>query len=372
MAAGLKILRAHLPAPTRKRLLFLVLGILLGRTVAGGAVRAASHERRLRRLLKDQLLCWGEGYAPTVTHVLKWQRAKRLPLLIDESGHSDVVRVLTAAVWYRNRAIPWAWVSWPTQQPTPRRYWDYVAELLDRVAPLLPHEPQIVVVADRTFGHPAFTDQVAARGWDWPARVQHQTCFRDARGRCPPLHQVLTGRGQRWRGQRQLFKQAGWETAICMAYWTGRRAEPLLLASSLPAAWELIALYRCRGAIETLLGDWKAAGGHWEASLVRERTHQERLLVGRTWATLVVLCLGEQVATDLLAQPARPRCYRSWHSRQSSFRLGLDRLQAHLYKTASTPPVWTLSAFDAPDLQQQLVQRDAAAFVMGQQLPRVA
>ncbi len=375
LATGVKTILAHLPAPTRKRVTFLVLGILLAQSVVlrriaseqrsffGGSTTEASHERRLRRILNDPLLTWSQVYAPTVKQVLRWQSAKRLLLLIDESGHSDVFRVLAAAVWYRNRAIPLGWVSWPAQSPLARSYWEYVEELLTKVAPLLPKGPRIVVIADRAFGNPAFIDRVAARGWDWLVRVQHQTCFRDVQGRCCQLNQVLVSRGQRWRGRGWLFKKAGWRESSCVAYWSLSHKEPLLLASSLAVDWELIALYRCRGAIETLFRDWKSYGWNWESSQVGELAHHERLLVGMAWATLVVLCLGNQVAKELLAEPARPRRSRPWHSKHSLFRLGLDRLHARLYNTVQTPLVWVLADFDSPGWQKQLRQRDTDAFV---------
>lgn len=194
LARGVKSILADLPATTRKRVLFLVIGILLARSVVlrriaceqhsfcGGSTLAASHERRLRRIMNDPLVTWEQVYRPTVKRVVKWQQAKRLMVLIDESGHSEHFRVLMASVWYRNRAVPLAWVSWPAQRPISVSYWDYVEALLAKVALLLPKGPQIVVLADRAFGHPTFTDRVAARGWAWLVRVQQQTCFRDARG----------------------------------------------------------------------------------------------------------------------------------------------------------------------------------------------
>lgn len=384
LTVGVKLMVAHLPAPTQKRVVFLVLGILLAQSVVvrrmasaeqsfcGGSTTEASHERRLRRVLNDPLLTWGHVYRPSVKRVLKWQRARRLRILIDESGHSDRFRVLQAAVWYRNRAVPLAWESWPAQQPLSRSYWAYVKDLLTNVAPLLPAGPQIVVIADRAFGNPAFTDRVAARGWDWLVRVQQQTCFRAAQGRCMQLSQVLTGQGQRWRGRGELFKKAGWREGSCVAYWSRRHKEPLILASSLAAEWGLIALYRCRGAIETLFRDWKSSGWNWEASQVVDLAHHERLLVGMAWATLVVLCLGQQVANDVLAEPARPRRSRPWHSKHSLFRLGLDRLHARLYNTVQTPLEWALADFDAPGWQQQLWERDTTALVLSPPLQEAA
>ncbi len=375
LALGVKTILAHLPCPTRTRVIFLILGILLAQSVVlrriasaqkgflGGSTTEASNERQLRRILSDPLLTWSEVYVPTVKRVLRWQKARRLLLLIDESGHSDVSRLLTVAVWYRNRAIPLGWVSWPAQQPLERAYWECLDELLAKVAPLLPSGPRIVVIADRAFGNPAFIDRVAVYGWDWLVRVQYQTCFRDAQGRCLQLNQILTEPGKRWRGRGQLFKKAHWRQSSCVGYWSLRHKEPLLLASSLAADWDLIALYRCRGAIETLFRDWKSYGLNWEASQVRRMVHHDRLLVGMALATLVVLCLGDQVANELLAEQARARRSRCWHSKHSLFRLGLDRLHARLYNTVQTPLEWALADFDSPGWQKQLYQRDADAFV---------
>lgn len=375
LVLGVKEMLGHLPVPTRKRVVFLVLGILLSESVVmrriasrlqgfvGDSTDEASHERRLRRVVADPLLSWAEVYVPALKQVLKWQRAKRILLLVDESGNRELFRVLEAAVWYRNRAIPLGWVSWVAQQPLERSYWECVEELLGKVSPLLPKGPQIVVVADRAFGNPAFTDRVSAHGWEWLVRVQRQTCFVDAQGRSTQLYQVLPGPNRRWRGHGKMFKKALWRECSCVCYWSRSHREPLLLASSLSADWDLIALYRCRGAIETLFRDWKSYGWNWEASQVRDLSHHERLLIGMAWATLVVLCLGNQVAQELLSRPPRARQSRSWHSKHSLFRLGLDRLHARLFNTTQTPIHWTLADFDAPGWQRQLRQRDAQALV---------
>jgi len=369
---------SRLPAPTQKRVLFFVCGILLAGTIVlrrmatrqasrgGGSTHAASHERRLRRVLNDPGITWKHVYQPTLTQVLQWQQAKRLLILIDESGHTDRFRVLEVAVWYRGRAIPLAWVSWVAQTKRDRSYWDVVDDLLDMLQTVLPDGVPVVLIGDRAFGNPAFLDRVTQRGWDWLVRIQHQTCFRDAQGACWAMNQILQQRGQRWKGRGWLFKKAGWRPASVVAYWSQRHKEPLLLASSLPAQWELIDLYRKRGAIEALFRDRKSAGWHWEASQVRDLDHHERLLVGMALATLFVLCLGNQRANELVAQPARPRRSRPWHAKDSLFRLGLDTLDAHLWQTNQTPITWSLSAFDAPGWQEEYTQRQTDAYVFGQ------
>lgn len=364
-----------LPHPARKRLVWWVLGILLARSVVlsriaaaqagfcGGSTSVESRERHLRHILSDDRLDWAHTYAPAVRRVLQWKQARRLLLLIDESGHSDQYRVLMVALWYRGRAVPLTWVDWPAQQPLEGRYWTQVEQLLQQVAQLVPANLQVVLIGDRAFGNPAFIDRVTAHGWAWLVRIQGQTCFRDAQGRRWQANQLLRQPGGRWKGRGQLFKKQGWRHASLVAFWDRQHREPLLLASSLPPGWTLIHLYLCRGAIECLFRDWKTYGWQWESSQVTNAAHRQVLLVGLAWATLVVLCLGEQVATETLRQPARPRRTPPRLGKRSLFTLGCERLQARLYRTVDTPICWTLTAFDAPAWHQEVYNYYGCAYV---------
>lgn len=364
-----------LPHTARKRLVWFVLGILLAGNVilsriasaqagfCGGSVTAESHERRLRWIENDPWLTWQATYAPAVRRVLKWKRSKRLLILIDETGHTDWVRVLTAAIWYQGRAIPLAWVQWRAQQPLGVSYWVLVDRLLDMVASIVPADVQVVIVGDRAFGNPQFTDRVETHDWKWLVRVQGQTCFRDRQGRHWQANQVLSRPGGRWKGQGQLFKKSGWRAASLVAFWNHRHREPLLLASNLPPSWELIQLYLCRGAIECLFRDWKSKGWQWESSQVRDLEHSEHLLLGLAWATLVVLCLGNQVAQGILAQPPKPRRTPPRVGKRSLFALGRERLQGRLYNTVQTPARWELGEFETPNWEQLVYCRHSRAYV---------
>ena len=362
-----------LPHPVRKRLVYLVLGILLAKSVVlsriataqsafwGGSIAVESHERHLRRIENDPYLTW-ETYAPAVRRVVRWQHAKPIVILIDESGHSDVIRTLMAALWYRGRAIPLAWVSWPAQRPLGGSYWDQVDLLLAMLDKIIPSGRAVIAIADRAFGSPTFTDRMERRGWDWLVRIQRQTCFRDRQGRCWQASQILPRRG-RWKGRGQLFKKQGWRDASLVAFWDHRHREPLFIASSLPPRWDLIRLYLGRGAIECLFRDWKSMGWQWERSQVTDLDHWSVLLLGLAWATLVTLCLGDQAAEQLLSSPARPRRTLPWEGKRSLFQLGLARLQARLYGTVEAPVRWALSEFSAPNWSQQLRNYHGRAYL---------
>jgi hypothetical protein len=268
-----------LPRATRQRLALFVVGVLLAGTVvlrrvattqthiALGAAQAASHERRLRRIVNDpQLGAAAPMDGRVVRRVLQRLRPdQRVWLIVDESGHSDVVRTLVAALWYRGRALPLAWVLWPAQQPHPQAYWTDCQTLLAQAAAILPAGQSVTVLADRAFGCPAFTDLVAAHGWQYLVRAQRQTCLRHDDGRMQAFSTLIPQAGTRWCGRGQAFKKQGWRPVSVVASWRVGCPEPLLLVSNLPPAWDLVRQYRRRAAIEALFRDWKTSGWQWEA-----------------------------------------------------------------------------------------------------------
>jgi hypothetical protein len=304
-------------------------------------------------VLNDPLVTWERSYARVVRRLLARHQPRQWVIILDESGHTDRLRVLTAALWYRGRAIPLAWLCWPGQTPQTISYWTRCTELLDQVATLLPANAAVVVVADRAFGCPVFSDPVAARGWDWLVRVQGQTRFRDQTGHIQPLRQQVSAAGQRWKGRGWLFKDAGWREASALALWGRAHRDPLLLVSSLPLRWDLLALYKKRAAIEALFRDWKSSGWQWEASQVSKLVHQERLLLGLAFATLLTLLLGTSAAATESRAPARPARRCGWSGAHSLFRMGREAFWQRLWRNERTPIRWELAELDGPNWSAQ-------------------
>lgn len=359
----------ELTRAARQRLVFFVLGVLLAgsivlRRVATtqahislGTTVPASHERRLRRCLNEPALAAVPMYGRVVRRVLqRLPPGQRLFLILDESGHSTVVRTLVAALWYRGRAVPLAWIVWGAYQPHQHSYWSDCATLLRQAAELLPTQQPVTVLADRAFGCPGFTDLAVERGWDYLVRVQGQTRLRLADGRECALRTLLSQPGTRFCGRGQAFKKQGWRTLSVVAYWRAPCREPLLLVSSLAPSWDLVRQYRLRSAIEALFRDWKSSGWQWEASQVREVQHQAVLVLVLALATLLTLCLGEEAAEQVLKQTRQSGQRRPWHARDSLFRLGRDRLWQRLWQQDSSEVVWELRHFAAPNWSQECWQ----------------
>jgi len=289
-------------------------------------------------------------YGRVVRRVLQRLRPdQRVWLIVDESGRSDVVRTLAAALWHRGRALPLAWVLWPAQQPHPQAYWTDCQTLLAQAAAILPAGQSVTALADRAFGCPAFTDLAAAHGWQYLVRAQRQTCLRHDDGRMQAFSALIPQAGTRWCGRGQAFKKQGWRPVSVAACWRVGCPEPLLLVSNPPPAWDLVRQYRRRAAIAAVFRDGKTSGWQWEASQVRDVAHQAVLVLALALATLITRCLGEEAAQTILNQPPRAGRRRPWHARDSLFRLGRDRLWQRLWQDEPPAIAWELVHFDAPN-----------------------
>jgi hypothetical protein len=279
---------------------------------------------------------------------------------VDESGHTDQVRLLLAALWYQGRAIPLAWVQRTFALPDEVSYWDLTGRLLEQVAEVLPRDLPVIVIADRAFGTPAFTQQVEQHGWNWVVRVQGQTCFRDCQGRRWRLRDTVPHPGSRWKGQGEVFRKKGWQPASVVAFWDTHHQEPLIVVSNLSRRWELIRLYLKRGAIEGLFRDWKSGGWHWESSQVRDFTHREHQYLGMAWATLLCLGVGREVARGILHGDSVRQGKRVRWTRSSLFTLGRNQIQHWLVHPA-LPPAWVLPLEEDQTWEEQVAQRQRHA-----------
>jgi hypothetical protein len=351
-----------LPRATRQRLALFVVGVLPAGTVvlrrvattqtpiARGAAQAARHERRLRRIVHDpQLGAAAPMDGRVVRRVLQRVRPdQRVWLIVDESGHSDGVRTLVAALGDRGRALPLAWVRWPAQQPHPQASWTDCQTLLAQAAAILPAGPSVTVPADRAFGCPAVTDLAAAHGWQYLVRAQRQTCLRHDDGRMQAVSTLIPQAGTRWCGRGQAFKKQGWRPVSVAASWRVGGPAPLLLVRNLPPAWDRVRPYRRRAAIAAVCRDWTTGGWQWEASQVRDVAHQSVLVLVLALATLITRCLGEEAAQTILNPPPRAGRRRPWHARDRLFRVGRDRLWQRLWQDEPPAITWELVHVDAP------------------------
>jgi hypothetical protein len=317
------------------------------------AAQPESTARRLRRTVADERLDGGAGLATLLAEAITWPADTPVPVVLDESSTPSGLHVLRLSLAYRGSCLPLAWAVWKHQEKLPPgEYWRQMERVLDQAAALLPAGVRVVLLADRAYDIPPLIDRLAARGWDWIIRVKarSQMVWQEDDGREQPLRALvsaaLTGPGTRLRATGQTFKKAGWRPVHLVGEWGHGYAEPLVVLTSLPPRWTVLSRYARRFWIEVAFRQDKSAGWDWAHSQVRLPAHQERLLLGLAWASLLVLSLGVRQAAAVLRQVRRRRGQPS-HPRDSLFTLGRDRLRACLYGTVRGRVRWRLPRLTA-------------------------
>lgn len=370
-------LKDHLGKRSLDRLSLLVIGIIKGVHAAPAQIAAAlgelrlssaqdeSIERRIRRIENDPQLCVERCFYPLVRAFLERCHLQELVLVMDPTTQKDHLVLLSVNIWYRGRSLPLAWSSWPANTPLEGEgFWERAAAVLAAASSVLPAGVDVVVLADRAFGCPAFTDLVSAYGWHWIVRVQDQTVYQDRCGRQGSIASLVAHPGARKKLAGQVFKKAEWRSASVLVFWGRRHRRPLCLVSDLRPAWEWLALYRRRFPIECTFRDYKSYGWHWEQGQVRHPDHMERLLLGMALAVWLAILAGAQFTQTLLARPpCGTRRTRPWWGKQSLFRLGLRQWKAWL-AGEQMPALWqTLPDWQAPVWSAQICAHFMRAFV---------
>ena len=359
------------------RLTLLTVGIIQSPSVSPSQIAAGlaqlelsnasedSIERRIRRIENDPELSAELCVHPFARQRLLFGRPKRLYLIIDPTCQDDRIVKVTLGVWYRGRALPICWTIWKGNTKLEKEvFGEEVETLLDQAKAILPKNIEVVVLGDRAFGTPAFTDLVVAKGWHFLVRVQDQTRV---------LHPTLDEKGEaigtlvEQGGFRRLkakaFKKRGWRSCSVVVYWKKSFEGPLALVSSLPPDWNLIGMYRRRYLIETLFRDYKSKGFHFEESQVKDHDHLNVLLVGMALACWLCLLTGTQIAREYLASPACGGRYTLPRiGNRSLFYLGLKRLGTYCITSKSIVLNWQLEDWDAPCWSKQVLQHHRNAY----------
>lgn len=362
---------------SRMRLALLVTGMIGAKNASPARIASALHkmglrdakpeslERQVRRIENDTEISAAICFHPFARWRLLYGKPRRVFLIVDPTSQEDHIFMVSVAIWYRGRALPLAWTTWEANTPlTGKRFWERIEELLTLVSELLPKDLPVICLADRAFGTPAFTDLVTKRGWHYVVRVQGHTVCQDVVGKTCRVDKLVQNTGQRAKMTGKVFKSKGWRTASVVVFWDGRYRAPLCLVSDLPPDWNLIEYYRRRYPIEAMFRDYKSSGWQWEKGQVKDPDHMERLLVGMALATWIVLCIGSQVAHEILSQPSSGKRFtRPYEGKFSIFTLGLERLLHCLIGNLPFNPSWLLLDWEAKNWQTQIRSHHAYASI---------
>lgn len=324
---------------------------------------AESIQRRLRRTLNDTSLSAQACYQPVLGEVIPWQAIlrgqKSLLLIVDESSKEDQVHLFRVSLAYWGGSLPLAWAVWKQNEALEQgQYWLMVGAVFAEVWAIVPHDMQVIVLADRAYDNPPFIDRLTAYGWHFAIRLKAKSSlvFRDHKGRHKPItewmSQNVDSPGRRWKGRGFAYKKAGWRKVSIVALWNAGHKEPLVVLTDLRSRWQVIDLYDRRFWIEPGFRNDKSRGWRWEDTQVKDISHNQVLLLAMAWAALVVMCIGVKEANERkakLAQRVRAthRAPKPQPAKESIFTMGLRRVRGWLYGTIQEAICWLLPQVDA-------------------------
>jgi hypothetical protein len=259
-----------------------------------GDARPASVKRRHERTLANDRIDPESAWPQLAQAVLGGRAGGPVVLILDETPNHNDLRCLKITLAYRKRALPICCACYALGgQPEPMP--ELILGLFRQAAACLPEGTEVTLLADRGLAWPRIVDACRELGWHFVIRLQGQTRVRTAEGRECSAVDLAPNPGARWRGEVEVFKNAGWRTARVAACWEKDQKGPWLLVSDRPEGARLFRRYATRTWTEQLFRDEKSQGFHWEKSHVTDPTHAARLVLLIALATYLALALGSRV-----------------------------------------------------------------------------
>lgn len=329
-------IRLHLPTlhpVVQHRLIQLATGLMetvdvrVEQLATGSAFRATpvSNATQVRRILRDERLTVETVLDPLIRSVLAAHRADTLCLCIDESHHTDRVRILQIVIATDAMALPIRFFLYD-----PHAAWaDDARQCLYALAQVIPPHLRVIVLADRVHAGMPFLACIEALGWGYVFRLSCQTHVKTTKG-WQMVGQLHPRRYPTRRiEQVALWKQRSWTTNLVIHRHERPGHQPVVwyLATNLPPTAVCCLLYALRWWQERGFLRLKSDGFGWERSRITDIKRVTALLVGVACATWLLWMLGRQRdrrpslrPTTTTAQPRRANVFRLgvWHCRDVS------------------------------------------------------
>lgn len=326
----------HLPAldpVVRHRLIQLTTGLMetvdvrVAHIATGSAFRATpvSNATQVRRILRDPRLTVATVLDPLIQSILADFAGDTVYLCIDESHHTDHVRVLQIVIATDAMALPVRFFLYD-----PNAAWaDDARHCLVTLAAHIPTHLHVVVLADRVHAGVPFFACIEALGWSYVFRLSRQTHIQTAKGWQPVGHLHPRRYPTRRFEQVALWKQRSWRTNVVIHRHERPGYQPVVwyVATNLPPTTACCVLYALRWWQERGFLYLKSAGFGWERSRITALGRVTALLVGMACATWLLWLLGRASdrrpllrSTTTVSQPRRVSVFRLgiWHCRDLS------------------------------------------------------
>jgi hypothetical protein len=225
----------------------------------------------------------------------------RLALALDASTLGDRLTILCVSVLVGGGAIPVAWkILTGNVSGAWKPHWQAIFR---GIAPAIPAEWFVVVMADRGLYAPWLFDAICANGWHPFLRINRMGFMRpDGHAEWQALETVVTRPGDTWSGRCTCFKTAPL-TCTLVAAWEPGYDEPWLVVSDLPAEEAEAWWYGMRTKIERGFRDTKRGLFQWHRARVTDPERAERQWLILALATLRLTAIGAYATPSADHQP---------------------------------------------------------------------
>jgi len=294
-------------------------------TVIASEAKAASRERRMRRLLENKHIEVRHYYEPFLRSALAAWAGRTIYLAIDTTTLAGRLTVIRVALIYRGRAIPIAWEVL-TQKSTAVAL-EHYADLLRYVATLLPPKSRVVLLGDRGFRDTDLMALARELGWHFRLRLVKSEEVTFANGQHKHLAEIPLRRGQQRFFQRvRLTAQAYGPINLALTWDTDPEAEPWYIATDEQADASTLEGYALRMNLEEGVRDDKSGGFQLEDSRLDDPLVLSRLLLVMALSYLHLVSLG----TIVVEEGLRHQVDTHWRRGLSYFQIGWRWLRHQL------------------------------------------
>lgn len=253
--------------------------------------------------------------APCFPDLLRWILSslpaadRRLVLALDATSLKQNFVVLTVSVLYQGSAIPVAWV---VRRACAKGAWrPYWLRLLRQLSAWVPHDWEVLVMADRGLFADWLFSGIRALGWHPFLRINSQgQCRPKGASQFRPLLDYLPATGQTWRSEVVCFKSTQL-AATLLAYHDGQHEHPWLILTDLAPEVAEATWYEQRAWIEGGFKDIKSGGWQWQLTRMTDPQRAARMWLVLAIAQLYSVSLGSQ--TEGETPPPQPEALPPTH-----------------------------------------------------------
>ncbi len=237
----------------------------------------------------------GLCFAPLLGWLLSWWQAQeqRLVLVVDASARGACLTLLSVSVVYRGGAIPVAWQLLRTGMPGA---WEPIWEaMLVRLAPAVPAEWQVLVMADRGLYSRDLYQAICQLGWHPFLRLAARGMVRQVgRDDYQPLKSLVPPDGTVWSGRVTCFQSQEQlrTTTLLVAHAEGYQDSWFVITDLEPERC-VLAWYAMRFWIEVGFKQGKRGGWQWHHSKMTDPRRVTRYCLVLAVATLYTVSQGE-------------------------------------------------------------------------------